>query len=47
MDMHNILDSLGIAYTCLDEDTLSKIKSIINSELYMKDYLLAVDNCLN
>ena len=47
MCMCDILDSLGIDYPCLDEDTLSEIKSIVNSELYMKDYLLTVDNYLN
>ncbi len=47
MCMCDILDSLGIDYPCLDEDTLSEIKSIVNSELYMKDYLLTADNYLN
>ena len=47
IDMYNILVSLDIGYSCLDEETLSEIKSIINSELFMNDYLLTVDDYSN
>ena len=46
-DMYNILVYLDIGYSCLDEETLSEIKSIINSDLFMNDYLLTVDDYLN
>ena len=44
IDMYNNLVSLDIGYTCLDEETLSEIKSIINSESFMNEYLLTVDD---
>ena len=47
IDMYNILVSLDIGYTCLDEETLSEIKSIINTESFMNDYLLTVDDYSN
>ena len=46
-DMYNILVYLDIGYSCLGEETLSEIKSIINSDLFMNDYLLTVDDYLN